>query len=931
MATTGLESFRQVGGGRIEHEIISFNTGHGEQLSLRKSGVSGLASRFMGWIRGTPEGPQHGVASRADVKQEFLTLLAKTEGWPRARSALRDCGLPDDWGTNSQPLTNRLVSRILDKAQELRMGVVRHNDKLLADALRPLQGPEHRDLRAAIKRAVQTDPRYGSVKLTGADIAALRAQAETAFRQVREQQCLERFPELSSLVVDARTPGASPEAPFRDIRLDSQSLVHDLRQACERNPSFRDGRVAAYAPAHPLMKLAFDSLETTTGLLRESAWDQDGLKHLSQSLDRHYRSLADLSLALLAALNKGDAELANFAELTGEDAADALAASTARQALMALKHEVDHQMELVEAKQTYVDEMRLTDPLSTRSVKHSNLVWARAGLELLNRLAANADGQLTDAQQSSVQIVRNAWVQLDIPAAEQEYASASAPDALAPIAAPSKENKSAHPIVAGKRHILDELRHTLQMAGVPENVLEQLFSKQSLRQAERASLSTIDTWQPVDRKMEVMRDGVMRTYRSQIIPAQFIHPDLGVNQGGVAGGISAGVKDSQAHARNLKVSKLLDPDGNTMTTVVGHGVLDMWGVEGRPQRQQANAQGAREVLEVALSSNRRMHGVLTDPTRAAHAPPPRQVHVSVNLISPDSVRTFIGDVTARAVGKDFQEETYTFNQFRAFDANSGPGQPLRVFTEGSHQVVNSTVDVDTITFSFGINAIATGTALPTLMGTWDNVHQHNTRNMIKLIGDLGEGKFGARGVLPGGFIGQAYGRLQAWATRPGALPEDARQAEKLMAQLRGQTDLVRAMFTEKTFQSGHGDPAKMGREILVLQGLAEQALDLADATDLCGTMSKGCKSDKDRGGVTDVELKSKLILRDMGGEMNPDEALQGDDQEVYYTVSASSGQLENQRWNTGMAGSKEAGHLERRLPLPEARQFLCGLGKLAQA
>ena len=123
----------------------------------------------------------------------------------------------------------------------------------------------------------------------------------------------------------------------------------------------------------------------------------------------------------------------------------------------------------------------------------------------------------------------------------------------------------------------------------------------------------------------------------------------------------------------------------------------------------------------------------------------------------------------------------------------------------------------------------------------------------------------------------------------------------------------------------------MGREILVLQGLAEQSLDLVKATDLAGTMSKGCKSDKDRGGVTDVELKSKLILRDLGGEMNPDEALRGDDQGVYYTVSASSGQLENQRWNTGMGGSKEASHLKDRLPDPEVRQFLSGLGKFAKA
>jgi phosphatidylinositol-4,5-bisphosphate 4-phosphatase len=234
-------------------------------------------------------------------------------------------------------------------------------------------------------------------------------------------------------------------------------------------------------------------------------------------------------------------------------------------------------------------------------------------------------------------------------------------------------------------------------------------------------------------------------------------------------------------------------------------------------------------------------------------------------------------------------------------------------------------------FSFGINALATS-GLGTLMRTWNSdVTRHNTENMVKLIGDLGEGAFGARGARPGGFIGEVYDRLETYAEDDNVDQADRNRARAQMAQLRGQTDVVRQMFTEETFKQGHGDTAKMGREILVLQGLAEQCLQSLNAKDLAGTMSKGCKSDKDRGGVTDVEVKSKLILRDMGGDMNPDEALQGDDQGVYYVVAASSGQLENQRWNTGLPGSKEAGHLKDRLPDPQVRSYLSGLGKFAKA
>ena len=94
-------------------------------------------------------------------------------------------------------------------------------------------------------------------------------------------------------------------------------------------------------------------------------------------------------------------------------------------------------------------------------------------------------------------------------------------------------------------------------------------------------------------------------------------------------------------------------------------------------------------------------------------------------------------------------------------------------------------------------------------------------------------------------------------------------------------------------------------------------------------MSKGCKSDKDRGGVTDVELKHLLIAEDMGGHILPDTELEGDDQQNYYVVASSSGQLENQMLNTGLAGSKEAGKLKDRIPDPIVRQYLQGLGMFA--
>ncbi|MGB7484126.1 MAG: inositol phosphate phosphatase SopB [Castellaniella sp.] len=927
----GLENFRQLGSGIFEREIRQNPQG---QEGVRQSGLSRLAGRIQGWFR-SPQEQQARVQERIQVKQAFLGLLEKTEGQAGALRALRACGLPRDWANNDRPLTNHQIGKILNKAQEYRLQVVRHNESLLGQTLRGLEGPELRDERAAVIRAVRNDSRYGNTPLSRTDVQSLRTRAETELRELRAGQCGERFPELTQLIQDA--PKGSP---LSRIELNPARLTEGLRQ------------VYGGGPRHdPQVAQALEHLDRTTELLGRQAWNQDSLQGLSDELTQQRDDLSAGRDGLWDRIQTVQNELdALTHELTETEGALRVAnpGSSGAQALQARKEtlegqirirneqvslsqalylDMDRQIELLDAKSAYVDEMRLTDPLTDRSVKHANLIWAQAGNHLLDQLNRNAHGgdpALDDDQLGELAQVRAQWALL-CDDRSQAYRDSENVDTLQSIEAPSKSNKETHPIVQGKRDTLQDLRARLEGINIPRGTLDALFSKSSLARSERLALAGLETWQPVARDMPVMRDGVMRTYKSEIVPAQFISRQLGVDLGqGRIGGVSAGVKDSEDHARNLKVSRLLDPDGQVMTTVVGHGVLDMWGVEDGGDRRTSNERGAREVLEVALTSNERLRGVLTDPGRPQGAPPPRLVHVSVNLISPDSLRDNLGI-------RDYQERTYTESQFRAFEANSGPGRNLRLFDPqdpGNHDDVR--VDVDAITFSFGINAIATG-GREMLMRVWNNVHEHNTANMIKLVGDLGEGGFGARGVRPGGFVGEVYDRLEAVVNDPGTPPGQLAKAEGLMAQLRGQTDLVRTLFTEESFRAGNGDTAKMGREILVLQGLAEQGLGLVGATDLAGTMSKGCKSDKDRGGVTDVELKAKLILRDLGGEMNPDERLQGDDQGVYYTVSSSSGQLENQRWNTGMGGSKEAGHLKERLPDPEVRQFLCGLGKFAKA
>lgn len=906
-AGAGIESFREMGGGFLSREIKHKDDGVGGLGGVRQSSSSRLSARIQGWFS-SPSAEQTvaKTQSRIQVKEQFFGLLAKTEGGKAAERALSACRLPSDFAQNDRPLTNRIVKQILDSAQEYRLQVTTSNENLLGRELKGLEGPENRDLRAAISREVKNNAEFGSKAFSADLIGMMREKAEIDHSVTRQKQCEEQFPNVSKLI--AQAPSGSR---FESVERDATKLTQGLRGVVfGMHDSSKTG-----APLGHALKL----LDTAAGLLGRQAWNQTSLVALSKEL-ANCREDIEAASHELERISSDVLESSN--KLAGDDL-QAKAGETFR-LCKALQNDLNHQIGKLEAKSTYVDEMRLTDPLTDRSIKHSNLLAGYACTALLDDL--QTDAKLTGEQKLGLAIVSDRWSD-KLLALKGEYDRSSNLDVLQPIAAGSKANKANHPIVSGKREVSLSLRSMLEEAGISEKTLKSLFSKDSTGRADRLALSRIDTWQPVSRDMVVMRDGVMRVYKSEITPAQHVHASLGVTDGkGGVGGVSAGVKDSQDHARNLKVSRLVDPQGQVMSTVIGHGVLDMWEVKGDQARSRANNQGAKEVLELALSSNDRLRAGLL--AQGAGAAPPRLVHVSVNLISPDTAREWIPTESAR----DYKERTYTFNQFKAFDANSGPGQTLRVFdpTNPKAEPGTAKVDVDTITFSFGINAIATGWK-QNLMDVWSNVHAHNTSNMIKLVGDLGDGSFGSRGTRPGGSVGEVYDRLEVMREDDAANPADRARAADVMAQLRGQTDLVRSMFTEETFKQGNGDTAKMGREVLVLQGLAEQGLETLKATDLAGTSSKGCKSDKDRGGVTDVDLKSKLILRDLGGELVPDERLVGDDQGVYYTVSASSGQLENQRWNTGMAGSKEAGHLKDRLPDPEVRQFLSGLGAFAKA
>lgn len=945
-----LHNFRSLGtgAGGIDREIAIQRNAQGDEKAVH--GESRLAGRLQKWTTEKTGGTidrQALIDARVPVKTAFLNALAKAEGGDAAMRALRAAGLSDDWLTNDRPLTSRIINKVLDHAQQFRTAAVKHNEGALQAYLPSANDPTRRDERAAIISAVRAHPQFAQQNMSDQTLQGIVQQARTQVRDNEKAACESRFPGLSELATARNTPD----------RMHALTLVDHV-----------EDHMLQSVPRDSVIRGGLDALQETTPLLGKSAWDQASMRQLDAELTAHHRTLGDLHadvISDLGTLQQKRDEVANGLESASVMLRARADAGMSRQLvdeartavgsyetqlkdldnqlglLNALAKDLPRQQELVASKQAYLQEVRTNDPLSERAVAHNNLIWAQAGQHIVDKVTQGVqDGSIRLANGAPGTVaLQQAWTSV-IGQKQQDYVATEHNNNS--IDAPAKKSKLSfadpnanHPVKQGQKAVIDALKTELRNAGVSEADIKKLTGNGSMREAQRQALSESTLWQPVSRTMLVMRDGAVNEYTSRITPAQHWNPDFTdryTNASGRLQGVTAGETDNLEHARNLKVSELLDGDGKSLATVVGHGVLDMWAIEDKDARQRVNEAGAKEVLELAASSNPRIEA------RLNAGQPMRMTHVSVNLISPDTLRS---TSLANAIKPEFAEKDFTEAQFQAFQANSGDNVSMRMYDANSGQVRNVNANVDTITFSFGINSISTSPRTTALLGgVWHNVHAHNTGNMIKLVGDLGSGRDGSVGTRPGGFIGQVYDEMEKGlrSERAKAQPDQAviRELEGQLHKLQVQTDLVKTMFTTEAFATGKGDTAKMGREILALQTLAEQSLSTLDSHglgggDMAATMSKGCKSDKDRGGVTDVELKSKLIMQDMGGDMDPDATLVGDDQQLYYTVSAGSGQIENQRWNTGLGGSKEAGHLKDRYTDERVRQNMSGLGAFAKA
>ena len=139
------------------------------------------------------------------------------------------------------------------------------------------------------------------------------------------------------------------------------------------------------------------------------------------------------------------------------------------------------------------------------------------------------------------------------------------------------------------------------------------------------------------------------------------------------------------------------------------------------------------------------------------------------------------------------------------------------------------------------------------------------------------------------------------------------------------------MFNSEAFRKGDGDPYKMVRHTMRLVDISALALEALGDQDEAITMSQGCKSNKDRGGMADVENKAQAIIEDMGGKVTPGGTFDDQDQAIYNTVLTSSGQDDVQKLMTGLPGSKNAHEAGGRIVDPSAIRYASAYSKHTSA
>jgi hypothetical protein len=369
---------------------------------------------------------------------------------------------------------------------------------------------------------------------------------------------------------------------------------------------------------------------------------------------------------------------------------------------------------------------------------------------------------------------------------------------------------------------------------------------------------------------------------------------------------SSADKCADGFPRNCKIHRIymIKDDGERilLRNFIGHGVLDAWAEKNGDKRIEANKNSGVKVVQKAIESNPRVIEISNDGYT------PKIVHVSLLLVTPTPLPDIILPLELLP---DVREKAYLLGQFKAFEDVIQESKEKNLFK------VNGTLpDVEICAFGFGTNDLATGEHKSKITGGWGYVKDQNDKSMQSFFGknfDIHQ-----QGKIPGGLIGEVIKEIK------GSKRLDAEQIQSYLFDLITQTDSILKMYSKEDYKYSDDDPIKMNRELEELISTANEAL-AAIHSNCVITLSKGCKSDKDRGGMTAAEILFNAIRKALGlPRLIYNQPLSEEEEDLYVAIAALF--FDNQELNTGLRGNKADG---RKLPLKK-QAYVDGLEKSAK-
>jgi len=444
--------------------------------------------------------------------------------------------------------------------------------------------------------------------------------------------------------------------------------------------------------------------------------------------------------------------------------------------------------------------------------------------------------------------------------------------------------------------------------------------------------------------MVVVREGVMRTYRSEIVPEnkievlnhlrqqgppedsinnkpELIDPEYEQDSGEIMD-LDLTQYDQQtlgglSRARNIQVSTLslvskiesqdgvgeqqptMDDDDEpneqveVKSQIVRHETLDAPEIDNDNTRRAIVKTRATEILTVGVNLAPQEFLV-----RAGRSEQPlKLLHVGINLSNSDPKGL------DRREGPRIQEELdafddpslngmvtmhVKFNDLSEVEEPPSDDEDAPVIVQDPSGIKGVTFEVENITFSFAVSGNRSQSS---------RFDEHDKQSLIRLVGDLGKGS------APGGFVGEIIDRMEA-RLRDDELTDSERDAinDQIM-KLRREVDNARTMFNSGIYKQVHNDSHKMARTVMRIVDLSNDAMQrLLPESGMYMMLSESSRTLE---GVSlgDVEHKSQVIIEDMGGRERPGARWPEQDRIIYNTVLTSSGQIETQEMLTGLPGS----------------------------